>query len=91
MEGKKKRIVTGIWIAPNADALEEFFIRKGIKEKELGRILTQNEAHELMVEYCKEGKIQGTIIEKDPKDVRAIITEHYNVWDPCKKKRRGTE
>ena len=53
-----------------------------IKEKELGRTLTRNETHDLMCEFAKEGKVENiAMVEKHPKDVKAILSEHLNILD----------
>ncbi len=77
MEQNKKE-TTGVWVFQNADQLESFFIRKDMRERVIGRKLTENETHELLVEMNKAGEVGGGEIAGNKGDVKAIISEHFN-------------
>jgi len=70
--------MTGIWIFPDADILEDFFLKKSIKEKKLGRTLTDSEATDLLIEFKKSDEISGFFVEGKKDNVAAVLTEHFN-------------
>jgi hypothetical protein len=77
-QSNEKKEITGVWAFANADELEGFFVKKGIQEEKLGRVLTENEVHELLRSMKDDGDIAGFEIEKNKGDVRAVLTEHFN-------------
>lgn len=77
---QNKKFTTGVWILPDADVLEDFFLQKAAREQKLGRVLTENEVHELLREFKDKGEIDGIEMDGDrKKDVKAILSEHFNV------------
>lgn len=74
----EKKEITGLWIFPDADVLEDYFLKKAAKEQKLGRTLTEPEAIELLVEFKKAGEIDGILVEGNKGDVKAVLTEHLN-------------
>jgi len=84
---KNKKEITGLWIT-NLDTMIEIFEMKAKIEEKLGRILTDNESHDLMVTLQKDKpEIEKIILNKSKGDVKAMLTEHFNTLDLSKKKR----
>lgn len=89
MMHKDKKEITGLWIA-DCGTMLEFFELKVTVEAKLGRVLTGNEAHDLMVNYQKDKpEIDKIILNKNKGDVKAILSEHFDMLDLSKK--RGKE
>lgn len=88
---KDKKEITGLWIT-DCGTMMEFFELKAKVEKRLGRTLTGNEAHDLMVNFQKDKpEIDKIILNKNQGDVKAMLTEHFNTLDLSKKKRECEE
>lgn len=86
MMNENKKEITGLWMGFAKDFIE-FFEMKAKIEENLGRVLTDNESHNLMVDYQKDKtRIEKLIINKNKGDVKAILTEHFNLLDLSKKK-----
>ena len=70
-----------------ADDFIEYFEMKAKLEEKLGRVLTNNEAHDLMVQFQKDRQhIEKLIVNKNKDDLKAILSEHFVVYDPTKRK-----
>lgn len=78
MEPTNKQEATGIWIFPDAEVLEDFFLKKAAQEQRLGRVLMDNEATDLLLEFRKSGEIDGFIVNGNKGDVKAVLSEHLN-------------
>jgi hypothetical protein len=86
MTENKKKSITGLWMGFAEDFLDYFEMKAKLEEK-LGRVLTDNEAHDLMVEFQKDRQyIEKIILDKDKEDLKAILSEHFIVYDPTKRK-----
>ena len=84
---KDNKEITGLWIA-DLDTMLEFFEFKADIEEKLGRTLNDDEAHDLMVKYQKDRpEIEKIILNKNKGDVKAMLTEYFNMLDLSKKKR----
>jgi hypothetical protein len=85
MEQNNNKEIAGVWMFRDADHAMVFFELKAQREKELGRPLTGNEVHLLMVELKNVGEIAGFEVNGSPGNVKAILTEHFNVYKVPKK------
>lgn len=85
MDKNESRDITGLWVFQDADALEDFFLAKAVKEQKLGRVLTEVETHEMLREFRNDGKIGGFEVEGKKENIKAILSEHFNTVTPKKR------
>ena len=77
---QNKREFTGIHIG-TAEDWEGFFLAKAAKEKKLGRLLTNDEIHELLEEVKKKENIESIWVEEKQEKVREALKKEFNVKD----------
>ncbi len=83
---KNKKEITGLHVL-TLDMLEDFFLLKAVKEKKLGRALTEKEAMESLLTIKEKEKFSSIYIEGKKENIRALLGEHFNVINP----RKGAE
>ena len=89
--GKKDKKIskefTGLHVI-NLDILEDFYLNKAAKEQKIGRVLTEKEAIDLLMELKKVEKFESIYVEGKKENVRAILGEHFNTFSPKKREEK---